>query len=159
MHGLLNIYTVSFFGHREVERFSYIDAQVFSLVRELIMTKEYVDFLIGRNGEFDQIVSSAINRVKRNCRDDNSSHILILPYDSAEYRENEASYRNYYDEIEILTSPDTHYKAAIQRRNRAMVDRSDLVVFYLERESGGAYQTFRYAVGQGKRIVKLNANG
>lgn len=82
---MLNIYTVSFFGHREVERFSYIDAQVFSLVRELIMTKEYVDFLIGRNGEFDQIVSSAINRVKRNCRDDNSGGCVVQIYDDLQY--------------------------------------------------------------------------
>ena len=36
-----------------------------------------------------------------------------------------------------------------------MVDRSDLVVFFVERETGGAYQTMRYAEKNGKTIINL----
>ena len=36
-----------------------------------------------------------------------------------------------------------------------MVDRSDLVVFYVEHNSGGAYQTMRYAQEKEKRIINL----
>lgn len=39
-------------------------------------------------------------------------------------------------------------KAAHQSRNRNMVDRSDLVVFYVEHEYGGTWQTMKYAVNQ-----------
>ena len=46
-------------------------------------------------------------------------------------------------------------KRAYQIRNRQMVDRSDLVVFYVEHNSGGAYQTMRYAQERGKQIVNL----
>ena len=84
-------------------------------------------------------------------------HILVLPYDTAEYRNNREIFDNYYDEVEICEKTCTaHYKSAIQIRNKAMVDRSDLVVFYLEYKSGGAYQTYKYAVKQKKKIILIN---
>ena len=36
-----------------------------------------------------------------------------------------------------------------------MVDRSDLVVFYVDHQKGGAYQTYQYAVKQEKRIINI----
>ena len=50
---------------------------------------------------------------------------------------------------------DAQHKAAHQARNRDMVDRSDLVVFYVEHEHGGAWQTMSYAVNQEKEIINL----
>lgn len=36
-----------------------------------------------------------------------------------------------------------------------MVDRSDLIVCCIERESGGAWQTVKYAMEQGKTVINL----
>ena len=36
-----------------------------------------------------------------------------------------------------------------------MVDRSNLVVFYVETSEGGAYQTMQYAIQQGKDLINL----
>lgn len=156
---MLDIFTVSFFGHREVDDFFDIETQVEQLIYELVSTKEYVDFLVGRNGEFDQLVSSTIRKVKRDFRDDNCCHTLVLPYETAEYRNNYNSFNNYYDQVDIYeNSYRAHFKAAFQKRNQEMVNRSDLVVFYLEREYGGAYQTYQYAIKQKKRIIKLPLN-
>lgn len=153
---MLKIYTVSFFGHRKTERFRELEDQIGRLVRNLIDTNDYVDFLVGRNGEVDQLVSSVIRSVKREGRQERCSHTLILPYETAEYRKNRQSFEAYYDTIEIFQpQPAPHFKAAIQARNRLMVDRSDLVVFYLEHDYGGAYQTYQYAAKQGKQILKL----
>lgn len=78
--------------------------------------------MVGRNGEFDQPVSSTVRRVKRNYRDDNSALVLVLPYLTAEYENNHQSFHEYYDEIEICQdAAEGHYKAAIQVRNREMV--------------------------------------
>ncbi|MBE6562809.1 MAG: hypothetical protein E7660_03635 [Ruminococcaceae bacterium] len=154
---MLDIYTVSFFGHREVEHFLYVEKQIERIIKELLATKEYVEFLIGRNGEFDQMVSSAIRRVKGKYRNDNSCHTLVLPYETAEYRNNRQSFENYYDNIDIFENSDnTHYKAVFQKRNREMIDRSDLTVFYLERRFGGAYQTFEYARKQKKEMILIS---
>lgn len=43
-----------------------------------------------------------------------------------------------------------------QPRNRVMVDRSDLAVFYIQHESGGAWQTMKYAKMLGKPYINLD---
>jgi predicted Rossmann fold nucleotide-binding protein DprA/Smf involved in DNA uptake len=80
----------------------------------------------------------------------------VLPYAKAEFRDNEQSYLEYYDEVEICSaSAQAHPKAAIQIRNRIMVDRSDMVICYVQHKSGGSYKTIQYAKKQGKRIINL----
>ena len=66
------------------------------------------------------------------------------------------SFEAYYDEIEICEAASrSHPKNAIQIRNQQMVDRSDLVVFYVDHSSGGAYQTLRYAQRKNKALLNL----
>ncbi len=156
---MLNIYTVSFFGHRSIERASEVENRFDKLLHELIAQKEYVEFLIGRDGEFDLLASAAIKRAVREYGYGNTHFTLVLPYMKAEYRDNEKEYLDYYDEVEVCAeSADAHPKAAIQIRNRKMVDRSDLVVCCIQHKSGGAYKTMQYAEKQGKSIVNLADN-
>ena len=153
---MLDIYTVSFFGHREINAFKEIENKLETLIHKLITEHEYVEFLIGRNGEFDRLVSSVIHRARKRLDYKNCSLILVLPYMTAEFRDNEKSFYDYYDEVEISQSASSgHFKSAMQTRNKEMVDRSDLVVFYVERQSGGAYTTMKYAVKNGKEIVNV----
>lgn len=100
----MNIFTVSFFGHRIIPEFREAEDRVEALVHALLLEKEYVEFLVGRDGDFDQIVSSAVKRQQRLVRDDNSSLIWILPYPTAELRNNMENFETYYDEIEICGS-------------------------------------------------------
>ena len=125
-------------------------------IRKLIKEKEYVEFLVGRNGDFDRCVTSAVLRVRKNVRADNSSLVLILPYPTAEYLNNEQYFHNYYTDVEIsYEASKSHPKSAIQIRNREMVDRADLVVCYIEENAGGAWKTYQYAITKGKDIIKL----
>ena len=152
----MDIYTVSFFGHREVERAAEIESKLDQLLHDLITQKQYIEFLIGRNGEFDLLAASLIRRAIKQYGCGNTSLIFVLPYMKAEYRDNEQSYLNYYDEVEICAdSSEVHYKSAIQVRNRCMVDRSDLVVCCIQHKSGGAYRTMQYAKKQGKQVRNL----
>lgn len=153
----MRAYTVSFFGHRILENSLLVERRLEILIRKLLTEKEYVEFLVGRDGEFDQIVSSTIRRCKREYRSDNSAHVLILPYPTAEFRNNEESFWEYYNEIEICGSSESNYfKAAHQKRNREMVDRSHLVIFCIQHESGGAWQTMKYAQRRGVPTINLN---
>lgn len=153
----LDKFTVSFFGHRVIEDPLRIEQHLETLIRKLLKEKEYVEFLVGRDGEFDQIVSSTIRRCKRTIRDDNSAHVWVLPYPTADFRDNEKAYRDYYDEIEICgASAGGHFKGAHQTRNHEMVDRSDLAVFCIQHESGGAWQTMKYGQKQGKPYININ---
>ncbi len=61
-----------------------------------------------------------------------------------------------FDYVEICTeSAEKHPKSAIQVRNKHIVDRSDFIVFWIERESGGAYRTMQYAKKYGKEMINL----
>ena len=152
----MNIYTVSFFGHRYIERGLKIEHRLDKLLHDLITQKEYVDFLIGRDGDFDLLASAAIKRAIRSYGYGNTHFTLVLPYMKAEYRDNEKEYLYYYDEVEVCyESSITHPKAAIQIRNRSMINRSDLVVCCVQHNTGGAYHTLQYAEKQGKRIINI----
>ena len=153
----LNTFTVSFFGHRIIENPLLIEKRLEALICYLLQEQEYVVFQVGRDGDFDQIVSSAIRRCKRMIRDDNSALVWVLPYPTADFRDNEAAYRDYYDEIEICgTSAESHFKSAYQKRNRDMVDCSNLAVFCIQHESGGAWQTMKYAKKIGVPYLNLS---
>ncbi len=119
----MKTYTVSFFGHRIIEDPISIERKLEELIRQLITENEYVAFLVGRNGDFDQLVASSIRRIKRRVRDDNSALVLVLLYITAEYRENKEAFGAYYDEPEINSNAvNMYFKATIQVRNRNMID-------------------------------------
>ena len=150
----MNIYRVAFFGHRRIYNIREIEEKLVPILNELILTKEYVEFYIGRNGEFDEFAASVIKRVQKQLDRDNNVMILTLPYTvkDIEY------YADYYDEIVI---PDAigkaHPKAAITLRNRWMVDTADLVISYIEREEGGAYSAVKYAKKLNKKVVNIGS--
>jgi hypothetical protein len=129
---MLNVFTVCFFGHRYVDDFHLAEMKVFELIYKLIREKEYVEFLVGREGDFDQIVSSTIIRAKLECDYNNCSHTLVMPYLKSDFSKYPEDYENYYDTVEICEkSANTHLKSAIQICNRYMVDRSDLCIFFV----------------------------
>ena len=153
---MLDILTVAFFGHRYIDNPLKVEGLLEEEIIKLIEENKYVDFLVGRNGEFDRCVSSTIIRVRKNYRDDNSSLLLVLPYPTAEFLNNEEYFFDYYSDVEIsYKASKAHPKSAIQIRNREMVDRADLVICYIEEKSGGAWQTIEYAIGQNKKIINL----
>lgn len=125
-------------------------------VEKIIDKNEYVDFLVGRNGDFDIIASSAVRRVRKNHRDDNSALVLVLPYHTAEYKNNKNYFEEYYTDVRISFSAElSHPKAAIEKRNFEMIDMSDIIIFYVTDNKGGAYKALKYAEKSGKKIINL----
>lgn len=149
-----------FFGHRYIDNPLKVEELLETKIRKLINEKEYVEFLVGRNGDFDRCASSAILRVRKNVRANNSALVLMLPYATAEYLNNEEYFNGYYTDVEISYKASiAHPKAAIQIRNREMVTRADLIICYVEENSGGAYKTVQYAEKVSKTIINLAENG
>ena len=151
----MDIFTVSFFGHRELDSAFDLENKLDHILHDLLTQKQYVELLIGRDGEFDLFAASIIKAAIRKYSSGNATVTLVLPYMKAEYRDNEQSYLDYYDDVEICEeSSAAHFKSAIQIRNRSMVDRSDMVICCVNRK-GGAYQTMQYAIKQDKAVVNL----
>jgi hypothetical protein len=152
----MRIYSVAFFGHRYVDNILKVENLLEEQIRKLIDENEYVEFLVGRNGDFDQCLSSAVHRVQKNYENNNSALVLVLPYLTAEYLNNENYFRDYYNDIEIsYTASVAHPKSAIQIRNREMVDRANIIICYIGQEKGGAWKTVKYAIEQKKMIINL----
>ncbi len=153
---MVELFTVAFFGHRYIKNPFRVEKVLYEQIRRILSEKEYVEFLVGRNGEFDQCVSSIVRKIKRENCDDNSSLVLMLPYLTAEYLNNEENFKKYYDSVEVsLRASKSHPKSAIQIRNREMVDRAELVICFVEKNYGGAYKTIEYAKKQGREIINI----
>ena len=148
---MMTEFTVSLFGHRRIDDLRALDAQLIPIIRELLRTKPFVDFLIGRNGEFDEYAASLIKHVQKEHENESSSLTLALPYKVAGIE----FYEKYYDGIYIDENASrAHPKAAIKKKNRRMIERSDLVIVYAK-EKGGAYAAMRYAEKLKKPILRL----
>ena len=152
----MDIYTVSLFGHRSLLNPLSAEERLEREVYKLLKNHKYVNFLMGRTGEFDLMAALIIRRVMRTYSRINCSLTLILPYQNSNVENHKDSFLNLYDEIEICSSSaDAYYKSAFQIRNQNMIDRSDLVLCCIEHESGGAYQAVQYAVRQQCKIINL----
>ena len=75
----MRTFTVSFFGHRQIEAPFQVESQLEKLISQLLQQNEFVEFLVGREGEFDQLVSSTIRRCKRQRFCGKSQKIHIPP--------------------------------------------------------------------------------
>lgn len=149
-------FTVCFFGNSIIDNPMAAEKALNGVISKLLREKDYVVFLVGRNGDFDVLVASVVHRCKGTIRSDNSALVWVMPYLSAEYRGNEASFQQYFDEIEVCEeSIGKHYKAAFQIRNRSMIDRSELSVFWVQRGEGGAWKAMCYAQKIGKPAINL----
>ena len=61
---MLDTYTVTFTGHRYIDNILQVEMRLEQIIRELLQEYEYVEFLVGRDGEFDQSASSTVIRIK-----------------------------------------------------------------------------------------------
>ncbi|MBP3436948.1 MAG: hypothetical protein J6K61_03455 [Clostridia bacterium] len=148
----MTVFTVSLFGHREINDLWHLNEKLAPIVKELLETKPFVSFLVGRNGEFDEHAASVIKRTQKEFGKENSDITLVLPYTVAKLE----YYENYYDSIIIPESVyGAHPKKAITLKNRWMVERADLVIVYVERTEGGAYTAMKYAEKLNKKTINL----
>lgn len=153
---MLRPFTVCLFGHRRIEEPAVVEERLRAIIEEIIDAHECVEFLVGREGEFDLLASSVIKDIKR-CRDNpDCSLTLVMPYLKADFLNNQQGYEDYYDTVELCEEASaTHPKSAIKVRNCHTVDRADLCIFYVIYSNGGAYQTLKYARSQDKNVINI----
>lgn len=148
----MKAYIVTLFGHRELNAHTEVEKRLYSIVQDLIRSKEYVEFYIGRDGEFDVFSASIIKRAQKALGSENSEIILVLPYK----RRNIEFYEQYYNSVLIPDSiSHVHPKQAITKRNRWMVEKCDLFICYAEHKTGGTSKALQYTRKLGKNIINL----
>ncbi len=112
-----------------------------------VNTRLKADLFHSRQASFDSFAYSCAKRFK--ALSPNVILTLVVPYLKSNY-----SVANYdyivYPELENIPP-----KYAISHRNRFMVDKSDLIIAYVNKSYGGAYSMLKYAKLKGKPILNL----
>ena len=137
---------VCFAGHREVYQ-REINEKVKNIIADLARQGS-IEFLTGGMGKFDRICSGAVRSTKKDFP--NMKLWLVLPYMLKSINTQRDYFCELYDEIILPDgSENAHRKAAITMRNRWIVEQSGIMLAYVGRSFGGAYQTIRYAQKHG----------
>lgn len=148
----MEIYTVSLFGHREIEDLRRLEEVLSRLVRDLLWEKPFVSFLVGRSGDFDECAARVIKEAQKKYGKERAEITLVLPYAVSDL----PYYEEYYDAVLIPPCVQgVNPKGAHGRKNQWMVEQSDLVVGWIERKQGGAYKAVEYARRHPCRVVLL----
>ncbi len=144
---------ITFCGHG---KFSYCkddEARLLEYLENRISGQD-VEFYFGADGSFDSFVLSCCRKYKE--QHGNARLIFVTPYISLEYQRSHIDY--IADKCDEIIYPDLERvlpKFAIIYRNRYMVDKCDILVSYVNREYGGAYKTYSYAMKKNKEIYNL----
>ena len=145
-------YKICLFGHRDLSNYKIVEEGLGKIIKDLIRKNVYPEILIGRDGEFDIFSASVIKSIKRALGNETCELNLILPYK----RRDIEFYEKYYDNVTIPSRIEKkHPKCAIKERNKVMIEESDLVICYVEKSTGGAYNALKYANELGKKTLNL----
>lgn len=101
------------------------------------------EFWSGGMGAFDLICERAIRQKKEG--DPSLKLFLVIPYLTSVANPNSKYLLKEYDEIIYPGLENVHFKAAIIKRNRWMVDNCEFMLAYVQRSDGGARRTLSYA--------------
>ena len=148
-----------FTGSRDIRKISYREVylRLRKILIELIEKEGFSDFRAGGARGFDTIAALCIMELK--ATHPNIKLHLILPCKNQDRffapRER-AVYRALIEMADSVTFLQEKYTSGVMhRRNRALVDGSDLCVALLQKSSGGTYQTVTYARSCGVKTVNI----
>ena len=135
-----------FIGHDDI--FGLDHEKLEEAIEECIQ-KGVTQFYSGGQGGFDRAAARAVFQRKR--ENEKIKNVLVIPY--LHFKVFDASL---FDEILFPEELETcHYKAAILKRNRYMVDQSDVAVCFVRYSWGKSAKTHAYALKKRMHIISL----
>ena len=146
----------SFFGHRDVD----VTERLYEMTKIEIMRAVELGcrtFYFGGYGVFDDLCREIVTSISKENPKLDIKRIYCVSQER--YLRKRVRYfnREDYDDIIYLTPSFEGWYKSIYFRNCAMIDQSDLVIFYAEnREGSGAYKAYQYAKKKkDKQVVNL----
>lgn len=140
--------TCTFFGHRDIAE--NIEPLLREVLIELIEKKGVYNFLVGNEGAFDKTVQSELRRLKNTYG--HIDFLVVLAYLPCGETKNETLYPEGLESVPK--------KFAIDYRNRWLIEKSNCVVSYVNRNYGGAAKFSQLAEKKGLKVIniaKINA--
>lgn len=150
------VYTVSFIGQDDLDKPHETVEWLDIILRHFIFSNPRVHFLVSHDNKFDILAASSVRRANRYCRMNNTELTLVKPYRRADFNDIDESLFFYFDSVEeFWLSELEDSEAAFLIRNQSMIDRADIVVFYVDRKNGDAYRALQYARSIGREFVNV----
>ena len=144
---------ITFCGHADFQKSNEYEKKILEILSRDVGESE-ADIYLGGYGMFDEFAYLCCKKYKE--KHPRISLVFVSPYMTLEYQRNHLVYeQEKYDEIIYPEIEDKPLKFAISYRNKYMVKKADIVVAFIEREIGGAYQTYKYAKRIGKVIYNI----
>lgn len=137
---------VMFCGHGQYRYTPEIREELEQKVEQLILDGATM-FFHGGYGQFDHIAASVVWKLKGKYPHIES--VLVLPY------LDRAVDSSIYDSTTYPPLETVPRKYAIARRNRWMVNNSDIVIAFVRYSWGGAATTLEYAERKNLKIIQL----
>ena len=145
----------AFTGHRDIKNISEVKAKLKEILRELIK-KGYTDFYNGGAIGFDFISAACVIELKKEY---DITLNMILPCKDQALKWSD-DYKKVYqtiiaksDSVEYIEEKYTAY--CMQKRNRALCEKCDILIAYLEKNTGGTLFTVNYAKKLGKDVINI----
>lgn len=139
--------TVTFFGHKDTPK--EIEPTLRTILIYLIENKNVTVFYVGNNGNFDTMVRRQLENLSQTYTITYNIVLAYLPTKKSEY--NDYTNTIYPEGIETVPK-----RFAISYRNKWMVEQSDIVITYVARTYGGAWQFKAMAERQEKTVIELS---
>ena len=143
----------SFFGHRNIEADDDLYSKAENEIWKAIGFGCRI-FYFGGYGEFDSLCYKIVEKIKN----EKSELQIRLVYcvSQERYLRKETRYfnRSDYDEVIYLEPAFEGWYKSIYFRNCAMIDKSDVIIFYAHSISeSGAYKAFKYAKRKKDKVI------
>lgn len=142
---------ITFIGHRFLKNHEVILEKIKKSILDHLKDEEKMVFYCGGYGDFDNLSAHACQAVKK--INPNSEVVYVTPYIKSQYEG--AILGKEYDSILYPPLENVPPKFAICKRNEWMIDKSDLIISYVNRTYGGAYNGLCYAQRKKKKIINL----
>lgn len=147
--------TCSCFGHSDVDITGELIARTRIEIGKAIEDGVRI-FLFGGRSDFDDLCYDLVTEKKNDYPQLNIRRVFCFALDKQLRKPPRWFVRKEYEALECQAKDFDYWYKSIYYRNVAMIDQSDLVLFWVqERENSGAYKAYRYAVKKHKRIVNL----
>lgn len=134
-----------FFGHRNAP--DSIKSLLEKEIEHLIINGLADSFYVGNQGNFDMLVYSCLKKLSKKYSNIRFKVLLAYP-----------SYSDIYEMSDIYYPKrlkNVSKKSAIPIRNNIMIEKSDIVICFVERNTGGAARYVRAAEMRGLKIINL----
>lgn len=147
--------TCSCFGHSNVDITDELTARTRIEIDKAIEDGVRI-FLFGGRSDFDDLCYDLVTEKRNTNLQLNIKRVFCFALDKQLRKPPRWFIRKEYEALECPTKDFDYWYTSIYYRNLAMIDQSDLILFWVEqRENSGAYKTYRYAIKKHKRIVNL----